>query len=902
MAKIQPNDPCPCGSGKKYKYCCGSNNKIIAENFYSDDFIREHKSNLFLDDFVIDNLNEDCVYLVDEMQRFLGPDGYKTIFENKDWYNNEYRKDYFKSGFRQASETYERKGIIEIRKRHEDIGKEDRKRGPLTIRPYGGTIPDEQKDIISLLNEGRICREGRQVELFHASLMENLIQSFDRYLYIPSDEMAKKQTFGAFAHRGYDFLLGITLYLELQLGVHMYFEKENTEGLYFGKNVFEEKNFTNNTNNTEILKCAVYRLEYLNKHKGLKVLLNDYMSVVEEISSKYNAEAEVELYHKIGAYHSEEEYRSRKELLKLASGRISNPFEYLSKFVSSGIDKPFSFDYLNYLRFMILGISYNDADNAYAAYFFPQCDMEKYLFGLENLCALFGDYEQDGKSGSEQYQDAVFNFTDELNGFSAPVRYIGKNRIAYKDDPDINEDEYGRDADPFRKNNPARKSTSPFPVRKPRMRIFNVLNGKSFTLRYGKTGEEEKEWKTIGKYPILPWISNDGMKMFHTKPFDGKAKNLEDLCSEDVSVRQDFLNMEFRIAAKPPVNRMEEYLDPEVYYDWLHAKELKKIKTEQESLRLESARLRDELLLKDMEWGEKIELREEEWKQRTELREEEWKNLNDELVQKYEDKAKEVEKKALQSAVGTNYSHIKENVKNDLLRYEQEVMNLLGISGSLLQKTDRSGGNRGEIITSQLYTSELTFRLLTDSVEDNEPVDITISILPLTKSIELVLKELYNQISVNELEDFANSKFLNPGKDRKLYFDYDRSSNTFSKKSTIELWALIQLFNDQKININWEQWWNRNGSYVDLDILKKFAGAVTLPQLEDGNLTCSVPATFQTSKEANRKILFNALNFIRDRYRNPIAHSTLQPQDYHDCRDYLISGQKLLWILLAIMK
>ena len=24
-AKIYPNDPCPCGSGKKYKKCCGSN-------------------------------------------------------------------------------------------------------------------------------------------------------------------------------------------------------------------------------------------------------------------------------------------------------------------------------------------------------------------------------------------------------------------------------------------------------------------------------------------------------------------------------------------------------------------------------------------------------------------------------------------------------------------------------------------------------------------------------------------------------------------------------------------------------------------------------------------------------------------------------------------------------------
>ena len=21
--KVQPNDPCPCGSGKKYKFCCG---------------------------------------------------------------------------------------------------------------------------------------------------------------------------------------------------------------------------------------------------------------------------------------------------------------------------------------------------------------------------------------------------------------------------------------------------------------------------------------------------------------------------------------------------------------------------------------------------------------------------------------------------------------------------------------------------------------------------------------------------------------------------------------------------------------------------------------------------------------------------------------------------------------
>ena len=26
-SKVYPNDPCPCGSGKKYKQCCGRKNK-----------------------------------------------------------------------------------------------------------------------------------------------------------------------------------------------------------------------------------------------------------------------------------------------------------------------------------------------------------------------------------------------------------------------------------------------------------------------------------------------------------------------------------------------------------------------------------------------------------------------------------------------------------------------------------------------------------------------------------------------------------------------------------------------------------------------------------------------------------------------------------------------------------
>ena len=42
------------------------------------------------------------------------------------------------------------------------------------------------------------------------------------YFYTPSNKVKDEQEFGSFAHRGYDFALAMTLYLELQLGVHVY--------------------------------------------------------------------------------------------------------------------------------------------------------------------------------------------------------------------------------------------------------------------------------------------------------------------------------------------------------------------------------------------------------------------------------------------------------------------------------------------------------------------------------------------------------------------------------------------------------------------------------------------------------------------------------------------------------
>ena len=39
-AKVYPNDPCPCGSGKKYKFCCG---KAAVRNISSAADVRLYK-------------------------------------------------------------------------------------------------------------------------------------------------------------------------------------------------------------------------------------------------------------------------------------------------------------------------------------------------------------------------------------------------------------------------------------------------------------------------------------------------------------------------------------------------------------------------------------------------------------------------------------------------------------------------------------------------------------------------------------------------------------------------------------------------------------------------------------------------------------------------------------------
>lgn len=557
MGKIYPNDKCPCNSGKKYKHCCGNkqSEQKQTESFISGQIDR---SDMKLEDFVIKRVGEDAAFLEDALQLIFGPYGYSYCKEHKEELNKEFEKDEFRSFVKRDG-----MGV------YHTAENSDTRKHFMRLRPYGGDIPKAQMDIITLLKYKYICVEGRQVELFHAYLMDNLRRRFDKYCYIPTNVSGEGQKFGSFAHRGYDFALAITLYMELQLGVHVYlnllhlykFPKEDVEAC---RNYF----------------CIDDDIEL---NTGMIVMLFNYAEIIEDVATRYNAEREVEMYNSAGAY-TKEEYPDRKKMIK----------QEFYKF-------PLQFDYIRYLRCMVSAICFNrDMMYFQANASFPQCDFIKYMYGLECVTELFEEKieereivppevtdvdmlkkfeEADIHLNTEKhiqtrldiYHTAVFWWMDEFNGV---VNHMKPSGFQYKDFAGINEDEYTI-KDGLRIINPARKSTSFYRTRKLKMELYNLINGKCFTLRIGDSPGDCDNLHTACKYPILPWISSGKEETVHTRPFDRVARPDEDLYSFDVRKRQDFLTLEYRLT-EIPVNCIEEYLNPDVFYNWKQCKELLK--------------------------------------------------------------------------------------------------------------------------------------------------------------------------------------------------------------------------------------------------------------------------------------------------------------------------------------
>ncbi len=541
MAKIQRNDPCPCGSGKKYKQCCGkAENKAFTEYSYKE-------TDLHLVDFVMKHLDEDFVFLLDALQGILGPNGYG--FEHI----TELKAELFRDGFK----AYVESDHLNL---HKNIDDETRLYSS-TERAYSTPIPEKQYDVIQLLREKIICEY--EVSLFHAYVIDNLKKRFDDYLYVPSKAAIKGQKFGAFAHRGYDFLLASTLLLELQLGVHIYYIEayKNTEIAGKAKS---EVNRLLNLDNTP----------YSDMPDGFYIFLLSYADVLVELMHNFDIKTDVEMYRSIGAYSNDREYEAAKSVINR---------KYTG--VSANI---YSVDYIFYLKTLIISICTGN-DSCVSCVGFPQCDYLKFIMGMEDICTLFeqklkektvtvpawlvtldpekntDDIHSYKITRKDVYDSAVFHFFDEINGFFNSIK---TEDLVYKDDAEINEDEFTL-VDGGHKTNPARKTTRTKPIRKLVMELYDSYNGKNFKLYDEKDGEKV----ILGSYPILPWLSSGSENTIHCEPWDRQTRDLKDLFSADPMKRMKFLTMEYRLT-NIPVNCVEEFLNPDVFKDWAERNDL----------------------------------------------------------------------------------------------------------------------------------------------------------------------------------------------------------------------------------------------------------------------------------------------------------------------------------------
>lgn len=537
MAKIQRNDPCPCGSGKKYKHCCGTVQSSMIKQYKRQDMQQA--------DFVINNIDRDWLFLCNALQRVIGHEGYQFCKKHYD----ELSKD-LETNMRLMKNAVvnDELGVYsetEENSRNEHIwntmayGRE--------LSEYSEDVCKAVEDFPSLVKRGVICID--QITLFHIYILDNIQRRFDDYFYAPSDNWLSGQHYGVLAHRGFDYLVGISLYLELQLGVHLYdmgFIATKQEKARIIKSYF------NNQLNLDDVTDSMFNFLFM------------YVETIKKVTKDYNPLDELDFYRRIGAL-NDTDYKSRRDLIQ-------------------AFEIPQGCAYQEYLVNLIGAICFNHPFFFnYARGSFPQCDFIKMLYGIEKVYDLFErktiQSSDDKKADDDPYHEAVFLLLDELYGNSTGFKELSKLSYVEPDELTFEEEKIYFDSESgyYYAYNPAAKSTSgsKYRVRKLRMELYNLLSGKTIPLMMVHDPENPDRYDAVvfaGNYLMIPWLSNGTERTVHSQPFDGSAHNINELYSENIQDRKAFLDMEYRLT-EIPVNCIEEYLNPNIYYNWVKIKE-----------------------------------------------------------------------------------------------------------------------------------------------------------------------------------------------------------------------------------------------------------------------------------------------------------------------------------------
>ena len=573
--KIYPNDPCPCGSGKKYKHCCkllekskksekvlaaleknfdSSGGPVISIDLRGNDVVLPSKDSILFEyslsdlsevEFVKQRLNEDIFYIYFLMQFILGDFKHaadyreleKKIPEGKLLETLEV--DIADDGFNVHKAYEEMKEKFIGSNAEENICHSKR-----ALRPYESYGLDKSRDLLSFYRENKISIY--QVLAFHMYLMRRLESRFDDYRYIPSSGRINGNIDGLNQHRGFDILIGIIINIEIQLGIHIILEEQ-----YVKDNVKcpsgQELHFSE-------LEDGIIRPDTFDKLRfATKILIKSFEDVLDRIERHFDPASEILALYKQEAL-SEEGCKERLPVLMREKNQISH----------------YPYNYISALKCMCIGElcgGFIKRDFSYHALkVCSQIDYVKIIQGVLVVHDLFQTDEM-GDRLIKGYHEAVFYLTDEKNGMA---HGIYPEELDYIDDPNVKDDSLEVTHNLFYLKNPAIRETFYFGHNLFRLDMFEFLQGCYMPF--------VADGKLYGAYPIIPFLAKHSDPILHCKSRNDFAFDVAQMLYdneyyvEDFEKRQSRLDLELNLE-EFPATCLREYLNPSVFYNWKEKKE-----------------------------------------------------------------------------------------------------------------------------------------------------------------------------------------------------------------------------------------------------------------------------------------------------------------------------------------
>ena len=582
MKKIGRNDPCPCGSGKKYKHCC-----LVKEKTN----IHEKEMNDLMDYCLKKGMPVKTINLTDNLIKIPPKEEIKCRYKlsyvsETNFVKSRLREDVLFFFFMLSDVLYSNnKKFIEIDRnidvssdnyddivrdnvRADFLGEVKKIRKEITdapnfkrlTKPFETYNTKENLDAVTLYKDGKIS--FFQVLTFHYYLIEWLSCRFNEYRYIPASGEIEGNLYGLNQHRGFDYVLAMAINLEMQLGIHIIIE-----------DVLGKKKLRNPSGEELYFPQLEYVIEPVSLNRmqfGSRYLLFTYFQMIESVGGDYKPEDELlSLYKQTSMTELD-----CKERMATLSKDNKQPSHYY-------------YDYLSALKCMCIALIHEDyARNDLFSHSLSLCsqiDYIKTIYGIESLYSLFNKSMKEHFKMNEEdlidvYHSAVFYFLDEKNGLA---NGLFPDDLVYMDsDREVNPLESTHNK--YYLKNPAINEIYYFDHNHFRIDIYELLEGRFIPIYYDK--------EIVCSVPILPFIFNKGTMDIEEMKFVNYPKY--SIYDHNIRIRQELIGM-FREITDIHVSEIREYLSPTTFYSWLNnnslRQQLKELNKTIDSLRIKLA-------------------------------------------------------------------------------------------------------------------------------------------------------------------------------------------------------------------------------------------------------------------------------------------------------------------------